>query len=281
MTKDELEKQDIRLNKLCFDYQEKEKRIEELEKENAELRNNGFTVSAMTEQQLKVALEKGEQLEKENAELKGIKDVATLIKANNDTVVTLMQLNNKLVSKSQQLTIAKDLIHQFLIQNPISDWLPKKAEQFLEKEKSKSFYYSRKGENDWHYSSLGKVDPEHYDYISAKQYHERYGVEKMTDITKLDFQDFWGQNEDLFENGLTVSEEKVADKLYNRVISCAEHQIADLKANFDLAIEGRDLKIKELEQQIEQIKSDVIECFGSEYNVLVAKLLNKWEIKEK
>ena len=41
------------------------KRIEELEKENEELRNNGFTVSAMTEQQLKVAIEKGEQLEKD------------------------------------------------------------------------------------------------------------------------------------------------------------------------------------------------------------------------
>ena len=44
--------------------------IKSLEKENEELRNNGFTVSAMTEQQLKVAIEKGEQLEKENAELK-------------------------------------------------------------------------------------------------------------------------------------------------------------------------------------------------------------------
>ena len=32
---------------------------------------------------------------------------------------------------TDQLTNAKDLIHQFLIQNPISDWLPKKAEQFL------------------------------------------------------------------------------------------------------------------------------------------------------
>lgn len=31
MTKEELEKQDIRLNKLCFDYQEKEKRIADLE----------------------------------------------------------------------------------------------------------------------------------------------------------------------------------------------------------------------------------------------------------
>ena len=69
-------------------------KMNDLEKENAELRNNGFTVSAMTEQQLKAALEKGEQLEK-------------------------------------QLEVAKDLIHQFLIQNPISDWLPKKAEQFL------------------------------------------------------------------------------------------------------------------------------------------------------
>ena len=44
--------------------------IKSLEKENEELRNNGFTVSAMTEQRLKVAIEKGEQLEKENAELK-------------------------------------------------------------------------------------------------------------------------------------------------------------------------------------------------------------------
>lgn len=40
-------------------------------------------------------------------------------------------------------------------------------------------------------------------------------------------------------------------------------------------------KVKELEAQIEKMKSDVIECFGSEYNVLVAKLLDKWEIKEK
>lgn len=46
------------------------KNLAELKKENAELRNNGFTVSAMTEQQLKVAIEKGEQLEKENKKVK-------------------------------------------------------------------------------------------------------------------------------------------------------------------------------------------------------------------
>ena len=51
-------------------------KIAKLERENAELRNNGFTVSAMTEQQLKVALKKGEQLEKENAELKNIERMA-------------------------------------------------------------------------------------------------------------------------------------------------------------------------------------------------------------
>ena len=51
----------------------------------------------------------------------------------------------------------------------------------------------------------------------------------MTDITKLDFQDFWGENEDLFENGLTVTEEIVAEKLYNRVIACVEKQIQDLE----------------------------------------------------
>jgi uncharacterized coiled-coil protein SlyX len=54
------------------------------------------------------------ELEKENAELKGLKDVATLIKANNDTVITLMQLNNMLVSKNQQLTKAKDHIKKLL-----------------------------------------------------------------------------------------------------------------------------------------------------------------------
>ena len=48
------------------------------------------------------------ELEKENAELKGIKDIETLIRANNDAVITLMQLNNMLVN--QQLTKAKKLI---------------------------------------------------------------------------------------------------------------------------------------------------------------------------
>ena len=35
----------------------------------------------------------------------------------------------------------------------------------------------------------------------------------------------------------------------------SENKIADIKANCDLAIEGRDVKIKELEQQIEKMKS--------------------------
>ena len=59
-----------RMYDLDNQFEQLKKKNTELEKENAELRNNGFTVSAMTEQQLKVALEKGEQLEKENAKLK-------------------------------------------------------------------------------------------------------------------------------------------------------------------------------------------------------------------
>ena len=54
------------------------------------------------------------ELEKENAELKGIKDIATLIRANNDTVITLMQLNNMLVSKNQQLAKAKELLTKWV-----------------------------------------------------------------------------------------------------------------------------------------------------------------------
>ena len=66
----ELEQKLEQTEKDLADYQFNYPTIKELEKENEQLRNNGFTVSAMTEQQLKVAIEKGEQLEKENAELK-------------------------------------------------------------------------------------------------------------------------------------------------------------------------------------------------------------------
>ena len=86
------------------------------------------------------------ELEKENAELKGIKDIATLIRANNDTVITLMQLNNMLVSKNQQLTKAKKIIKKFseFVNNEVEfdlehpqehtdlwNELCEKAEQFL------------------------------------------------------------------------------------------------------------------------------------------------------
>lgn len=50
MTKEELKEQDIRLNKLCFDYQEREKRIAELEKENAELKKFLFCKGECIEQ---------------------------------------------------------------------------------------------------------------------------------------------------------------------------------------------------------------------------------------
>jgi hypothetical protein len=39
-----------------------------------------------------------------------------------------------------------------------------------------------------------------------------------------------------------------------------EEKIADLKANFDLAIEGRDIKIKELEKKNKELESDFRIC---------------------
>lgn len=54
----------------------------------------------------------------------------------------------------------------------------------------------------------------------------------------------------------------------------------DIKIAYLVGAEPREKQIKKLEQQIKQMKYDVIEHFGSEYNILVAKLLNKWEIKE-
>lgn len=78
------------------------------------------------------------ELEEKNAELKGLKDVATLIRANNDTVTTLMQLNNMLVSKSQQLTKAKKIIEKMLYEYQRLCLIKKEtiaeAEQFLKEE---------------------------------------------------------------------------------------------------------------------------------------------------
>jgi len=39
--------------------------------------------------------------------------------------------------------------------------------------------------------------------------------------------------------------------------------------------------LNNVKAQIEKMKRDVFECFGSEYNLLVAKLFTEWEIKEK
>lgn len=49
----------------------------------------------------------------------------------------------------------------------------------------------------------------------------------------------------------------------------------------EMYIVGATEATKELQEQIEKMKRDVFECFGSEYNMLVAKLFTEWEIKEK
>lgn len=69
VTKEELKEQDIRLNRLCFDYQEKEKRIAELEKELEQAKKvqvvEHFEAYGQCRDSRRIA-----SLEKENAELK-------------------------------------------------------------------------------------------------------------------------------------------------------------------------------------------------------------------
>lgn len=84
--------------------------VSKLEKENAQWKQRNETLKDALEHARKLYGDELEKAYKENAELKGLKDVATLIRANNDTVTTLMQLNNMLVEKSQQLTKAKELL---------------------------------------------------------------------------------------------------------------------------------------------------------------------------
>ena len=62
--KEELKEQDIRLNKLCFDYQEKEKRITDLEDKIADIKANCDL--AIEGRDIKI-----KELEEENGMLKG------------------------------------------------------------------------------------------------------------------------------------------------------------------------------------------------------------------
>ncbi|MBP5793983.1 MAG: hypothetical protein J6W46_10140 [Spirochaetaceae bacterium] len=131
----ELERKLEQTEKDLADYQFNYPTIKELEKENAELRNNGFTVSAMTEQQLKVALEKGEQLEKENAELK---HTIAELRRDKDNLNTHTKAQEKLSEyRSDQLTKAKEILHKVCYEFGIYDKdLMEEAKQFLKEEEA-------------------------------------------------------------------------------------------------------------------------------------------------
>lgn len=60
-----------------------------------------------------------------------------------------------------------------------------------------------------------------------------------------------------------------------------EKRIAHLEKSLIDVSEKSVKRIKELESKIEEMKHDVNEYFGYEYNFLVAKLFNKWEKAEK
>lgn len=62
----------------------------------------------------KGATEETKELQEEINELKNIKDVADLLRLNNNTVITMCQLNNRFVSAENKLVKAKDIIRKLL-----------------------------------------------------------------------------------------------------------------------------------------------------------------------
>lgn len=78
----------------------------------------------------------------------------------------------------------------------------------------------------------------------------------MTENEKTELFDKWyNENYDEWaegEEGIALREE--LEQAFKSGVEELENKIADIKANCDLAIEGRDIKIKELEQQIGKMK---------------------------
>ena len=78
----------------------------------------------------------------------------------------------------------------------------------------------------------------------------------MTENEKTELFDKWyDENYDEWaegEEGIALREE--LEQAFKGGIAGLESQIADIKANCDLAIEGRDIKIKELEKENAELK---------------------------
>ena len=130
MTKEELKEQDIRLNRFCFDYLEKEKRITELEKENAELRKIAeFQQSSNMEthfenKRLKEVLAVGSTWNK------GLNSRNKYLEEKND------KYRNMVFDKMEQLDKAKEIIKRLLKATYGEGWnyslqVKVEAEQFL------------------------------------------------------------------------------------------------------------------------------------------------------
>jgi predicted RNase H-like nuclease (RuvC/YqgF family) len=69
------------------------------------------------------------------------------------------------------------------------------------------------------------------------------------------------ENDEVNYETLKLHDQEEIEMLNSKVTEL-ENKIADIKANCDLAIEGRDVKIKELEQQIKRAV-DIIRDLGS------------------
>ena len=78
-----------------------------------------------------------------------------------------------------------------------------------------------------------------------------------------------------YQKGVEFGYNKAKEEINQNGLSLQSDMDKTIEQNVALKKENLNLKAK-----IEEIKRDIIKCFGYEYNILVAKLLNKWEIKE-
>lgn len=120
-------------DKLEKRIEELERKLEQTEKDLADYQFNYPTIKELTEGTCFAHLK---SLEKENAELKADNDARKFAMAMSEKVEEQLREQIKQIEKvsdynADQLTKAKDIIQQFLIQNPISDWLVEKAEKFI------------------------------------------------------------------------------------------------------------------------------------------------------
>ena len=119
-----------------------------------------------------------------------------------------------------------------------------------------------------------------------ERYIEKWGEQSDEDYDIIHLYWYTIVTDYLDESILDMSVNEMRESLVWHFKRSSEDRLKDIKVTQEQYRKQKEIN-KELVDEneslitlIKEIKSDVKECFGFEYNILVAKLLNKWEIKE-